>query len=592
MARQAQALLGGGAIAISTVGISDLLALSLNPNSRPGSYRLVIAPTGITLEAECAGAACHGLQTLAQIRQQSPVGSLPALSIDDWPDFTYRGIYYDLARGRVPTLARLKELAELLAHYKINELQLYIEHTFRFRRHPEIGKDASPLKRGRYPGIGRLLPGARRRAGAVALQLRSLIAHPQPARLPPPGGRLGEGKYLDPEARDAWTTGWSLAAANEESYIFLRQLFDEFLPCFSSKRFNVCCDENYDLGWGQSYELARKIGRGRLYLNHLLRLREMAAAHGKQVMFWGDIIRHYPELIPDIPRDVTVLDWGYWWRENFDRIKDFTATGLPSYGCPSVCGYVTLFPRIHEAAANIAGWAQGARRHGAVGILSTDWGDGGHYNFMECAWPGYLFSAEQSWNADADIASFYARFARLFLGITAPVFAEALIELGDVAQTSAEGFYQSLWRHVYFAAPGDEVLLPQERVANTSVDGVIHEGPLKIDAALGRAEHARLQRVKEVFTTCAQAPGTDPHGVLPYWFFALDTLLHATRKLAVLGEGGEDNPANREALATELETLCERFQTLWHARNRPSEISITLGYYQHALAGLRAVAAE
>ncbi len=65
-------------------------------------------------------------------------------------------------------------------------------------------------------------------------------------------------------------------------------------------------------------------------------------------MFWGDIIRSYPELIGELPRECTVLDWGYEARMDFDRLRDFTATGLRAYACPTVSGYVTLFPRLHE----------------------------------------------------------------------------------------------------------------------------------------------------------------------------------------------------------------------------------------------------
>ena len=100
----------------------------------------------------------------------------------------------------------------------------------------------------------------------------------------------------------------------------------------------MCCDEVWDLGEGQSGDLAREIGKGRLHLRHIRKLRDLAAAHGKRIMLWGDIVRNYPELIPDIPKDVTCLDWGYDADMDFDRVEDFTATGLATYVCPSVCG--------------------------------------------------------------------------------------------------------------------------------------------------------------------------------------------------------------------------------------------------------------
>ncbi|MHB0937719.1 MAG: beta-N-acetylhexosaminidase [Armatimonadota bacterium] len=586
----AREVLGGGEIC-AAAGLADTLVILLTPTLPKEGYHLAITPDGITLQAADAAGAFYGVQTLAQVARQSPPGTLVSVTVDDAPDFPDRGVYYDVCRGRVAALDRLKEQADLLAHYKINQIQLYMEHTFRFRQHPEIGKNASPLTaedileldafcRARHI---ELVPSL-----AAFGHLATVLNLPQYRHL---AEDWGEGRYEDPEAKSWWATGWSLTPAREESYVFLKELFDELLPCFSSKRFNVCCDENYDLGWGQSYRMAQKMGKGRLYLSHIVRLRDLAASHGKQIMFWGDIIRHYPELIPEIPTDVTVLDWGYEGWMDFDRVKDFTATGLPSYGCPSVCGYVTLFPRVFESADNIAGWAQACKQHGGTGILNTDWGDGGHYNFMECAWPGYLFGAEQSWNANADRASFWARFNKLFLAIEAPEFLDAFIDLGDIAQVAADGFYQSFWRHVFFAAPGDEVLKSVTRKMNVSTRGVREMQDVAVNAALGREAQVKLEGVRQVMAAYTDNPDVDPHEVLPYWLFAVDALLHAAKKLAVLGDGGTDTPAARQALAGEMLILRDRFQSLWYARSRPSEIHVTLGYYDHAIEGLLATEA-
>ncbi len=183
---------------------------------------------------------------------------------------------------------------------------------------------------------------------------------------------------------------------------------------FSSGRFNVCCDETSDLGSGQSYRLCKKLGKGRVYLNHILKLNDLCRKYGKKMRFWGDIIRHHPELIPEIPKDVTVLDWGYEYDHNFETIRDFKKAGLKFYACPSVSSYSALFPRLPQANANIAGFAKAACKYGGQGLLNTDWGDGGHYNFMEYSWHGFLFGAEQGWNTKADQKSFTSRFCRLF----------------------------------------------------------------------------------------------------------------------------------------------------------------------------------
>ena len=70
---------------------------------------------------------------------------LPVLKIQDQPNFARRGVMLDISRDKVPTLATTLALVELLASLKINELQLYMEHTFAYAGHEQVWQDASPF---------------------------------------------------------------------------------------------------------------------------------------------------------------------------------------------------------------------------------------------------------------------------------------------------------------------------------------------------------------------------------------------------------------------------------------------------------------
>ena len=87
-------------------------------------------------------------------------------------------------------------------------------------------------------------------------------------------------------------------------------MFDELLPHFTSPLFNVGCDETFDLGQGRSKTEVEKRGRERVYLDFLRKVYELACSHGRMMQFWGDIILHRPELIPELPKDVIALEWG------------------------------------------------------------------------------------------------------------------------------------------------------------------------------------------------------------------------------------------------------------------------------------------
>ncbi len=578
------------AVHVAAPGLPATVSLRVRSGGRPQGYRLVIGEGGVDVTGSDLDGLHYGVQTLRQIVAQSPGGALPFLRITDWPDLRERGVYYDICRGRVPKRERLIELVDHLSRYKINHFQLYIEHTFQFRRHPDIGTGASPLSPEDILAVD-----AHCRARRIEMvpslasfgHMAPILKHPQYHHL---AEDWGTNTYVDPAVLDnphiRRLKAWSLSPANPGVYTFLDELFAEFLPLFSSDRFNVCCDETWTLGLGQTHALCEKIGKGRVYLNHLLKLRELAGKYGKRIMFWGDIIRNHPELIPEIPADVTVLDWGYDAEMPYDAVRDFKKAGLPFHACPGTSSWVSLFPRLPESRTNIARFAAAAKKHGADGLLNTDWGDGGQQNFMEYSWYGYLFGAEQGWNVAADQATFTERFCRVFLNSADKGLMRAIDELGDIAHMRVLPHYQGIWRHVYFSAPGDPVFVQGSGDGFVSRKGVLRRQRVRLDADLGEKTLARLDALRPVFAEHARRLGEDPLGVLPYWLFAVDTLRHAARKLTVLGPGGRDTAAARKGLRREMSRLQGRFEKLWADRNEPSEIRITRGFYRKVLKAL------
>ena len=85
-------------------------------------YVIEISENKIILDAGSEKGAFYGIQTLRQIFRNNKI---PCCRIEDEPDFSYRGFYHDVTRGKVPKLETLKELVDMLAYLKINSLQLY-----------------------------------------------------------------------------------------------------------------------------------------------------------------------------------------------------------------------------------------------------------------------------------------------------------------------------------------------------------------------------------------------------------------------------------------------------------------------------------
>ena len=51
----------------------------------------------------------------------------------------------DISRDKVPTMATLLALVDKFAGWKLNHVELYLEHTFAYRNHEEVWAQASPM---------------------------------------------------------------------------------------------------------------------------------------------------------------------------------------------------------------------------------------------------------------------------------------------------------------------------------------------------------------------------------------------------------------------------------------------------------------
>jgi hypothetical protein len=180
----------------------------------------------------------------------------------------------------------------------------------------------------------------------------------------------------------------------------LRGLYDELLPNFSSQFFNIGGDETWDLGKGHSKKLCEAKGKRRVYFDFLKKIQRQVSARGKKMMFWGDIILKYPELIRELPKNVVALTWGYEANHPFDaEAAQFAKAKIPFYVCPGTSTWQTLVGKHDNAFANLRAAAKAGKKFGATGFLNTDWGDGGHPQPLAVSWPLFAAGAALAWNS-------------------------------------------------------------------------------------------------------------------------------------------------------------------------------------------------
>lgn len=363
---------------------------------QPGGHTLEISKGGISIGYREVEGLRAGVATLRQLLREYG-RRLPCLSIRDHADFAHRGLMLDVSRGRVPKLETLMELASHLADFKINELQLYIEHTFAYRDYEPVWRDWGALT-----GEEILQLDAHcRKLGIELVPNQNSFGHLRYWLEYPPLKKLAETPEPWPDQGGAFLRHPATLAPNNPGTLpFLRGLYDELLPHFTSTRFNVGCDETWDLGHAQSKRLCEKHGKGRVYLDFLKKIYHETSARKKQMLFWGDIILHYPELVSELPQDVVALNWGYETNHPFDKEAGiFAKSKIPFYVCPGTATWMTLLGRHDTSFVNLQQAALIGRKHGALGYLNTDWGDGGHLQPLAVSYLPYLLGAAVSWCA-------------------------------------------------------------------------------------------------------------------------------------------------------------------------------------------------
>lgn len=377
-----------------------LIELILNTDmSNRESYQLLISEQNIKIIGSEPRGVYYGVQTLLQLVKQYG-RRIPCLEIKDEPSLPNRGFYHDVTRGKVPTLDTMKHLADICSMYKINQLQLYIEHTFAFEGQSEVWKVTDPLSAEEIMELDRYC------------QERYIELVPSIATF----GHLYEALKSYSfnelcELDNSLDTDYSwhdrmahhtLDVSNPKSITFVKNMIDDFIPLFTSNQFNICADETFDLGRGKNKSKADEVGKTRLYVDFLKQIIDIVKGYDKKVMFWGDIILNEPDYIKELPQDIICLNWDYNPKVKEDKFAEIAKSGLQQYVCPGVMGWNKLMNHHQNAYENIKRLSQYAAKYEAVGLLNTDWGDYGHINLFANSTPGLIYGGIMSWNTDDD----------------------------------------------------------------------------------------------------------------------------------------------------------------------------------------------
>jgi hypothetical protein len=536
----------------------------IDPQAMPHrqGYEIVARDDVVSIVAHDPAGRFYARQTLLQLQRQF-ADEMPSLRVRDWPNFLVRGVMLDISRDKVPTMQTLFALVDLFAELKINQLQLYTEHTFAYARHPIVWENASPMTADEVRELDAFC-----RARFIELvpnqnsfgHMARWLKHPQyeslaekPDGFTFPWGTKHEG-------------GFSLNPLDPRSLELIEELYDELLPNFSSKMINVGCDETFDLGLGKGKDECVRRGKERVYLEFLLKIHTAVARRGHTMQFWGDIVLHKPELIPELPKDVIALNWGYDADHPFEKeTKAFADAGVPFYVCPGTSSWLSISGRTDNTIANLKSAAACGFASGASGYLITDWGDLGHLQYLPVSYLGFAAGAAYSWCLETNQNLDLPRTLDLHIfRDRANVMGQLMHDFGNVYQAVKTPMGMST-RLFWSLVGGEDRRKLWEVITKVEFD--------EAEARLGEI----VARLAEASMNCPDAS------------LVADELLNAAAMLRHACRGGRRrlNAESRSSkqLSDELRNIIAEHRRLWVARNRP-------GGLDDSCAGLQARMSE
>ncbi|MGA0332554.1 MAG: beta-N-acetylhexosaminidase [Kiritimatiellia bacterium] len=504
-------------------------------------YRIEVLPEEIRLEIGSEAALPYAWQHFEQWPKQSSADQsvLRCGRLEDAPSMDHRGFMLDISRCKVPTRESLTEWVHLLAALRYNELQLYTEHTFAYRNHAEVWRDASPMGTEDILWLQDLC----RSRGIELVPNQNCFGHFERWIRHPSYRKFAE-------SPDGFVTPWgekrkvgSVLKPDWDSLELVTGLLDELLPLFESGQVNIGCDETFELGQGFSKARCEQEGRGKVYTDFVRSIMEhVQNKHGKVCQFWGDILIKTPEYLRELPTEAVALEWGYEADHPFaEESRKFAESGLEFMICPGTSSWRTFAGRSDNMQVNLRKAAEAARVHGAQGLLLTDWGDCGHLQQNPVSYPALALCALEAWCGDTATLEAAWRWADqlAFAGSEGDSF--CWLEAGRV---------QNLIR---------------EKRANCSRIFQLFENPVSVAAELSVEE---MQNCLEAVQGL-KAPGS----FREEWAQTLRNMTLSLRTGLKL-RGGK-----QEGLRDLLEETLRQQEALWRKKNREGGLAESLSMY-------------
>lgn len=316
-----------------------------NSPSKAERYTLAVSGKSVLINGAGPGGTFYGMQTLIQLlpAQKTNALKIPALQIEDYPRFGYRGAMLDVSRHFFD-LNFIKKYLDLLALHKINTFHWHLTDDqgwrIEIKKYPrltEVGSCRNGTIIGRYPGKGNdgekycgyytqeqireIIKYAADRFITVVPEIElpghssaAIAAYPQLSCFPDEPTQAAKntawyGDNTGKNVQQAWGVFEDVYCPSEYTFGFIQDVLDEVIELFPSKYIHIGGDECPKEAWKRSSFCQNLIKEKNLKDEHGLqsyfvqRVEKYLNGKGKAIIGWDEILEG--GLAPN----ATVMSW-------------------------------------------------------------------------------------------------------------------------------------------------------------------------------------------------------------------------------------------------------------------------------------------
>ena len=377
---------------------------------RPQSYRLIVRPGEIRIEAKSAAGFFYAAQTLAQLARSGR--AVPAVEIEDWPGIPNRLVMVATSQGafEVIDVEYWKRMIRELAAAKINAIMPYFEGgTFYYEKYPFLGRRG---RNGFTVQKGKILSEYARKHFVEIMPQQQTLGHS--------GKTLGheQTKHL----REA---GGTFCSSKPEVFEFLGDLFDELVQAFPHARYIHVGGDEFHHGFAKCplcKARAEKIGLDGLYAEHMMKVRQLLADRKRGMMIWWHEKGFTESAHDKLAKDIVVFDWHYGNQRAYPSLDNLLSLGFSqTWATPAITRYYRKHCNDwHDTFGNLQGFMKAGLQRDVPGECTCTWVHGiwGGRNLFELNYYGLVFSGECAWNPmAASEDDFKCKFALHWFGL-------------------------------------------------------------------------------------------------------------------------------------------------------------------------------